>query len=132
MLGVAMRLVKFFTNGLIAAAFALSFIPEASAWSRRGGAHPVRANGPTQLGPFVEEGWDREDWSRAPSVRGWGFSAPAINGPGAYAFSEEWYPWGYTTPFVRVGRHCVASEITASVGGAWARYQRVRPSYYCR
>jgi hypothetical protein len=91
-----------------------------------------RAPGPTLQGPWVEEGWDREDWGRAPAVRAWGFSAPWDYGLyfGAPS-SDEYYPWGYTTPFVRVGRKCVASELNRSPGGELIRYQRVRPSYYC-
>jgi len=94
--------------------------------------HVLRAHGPTREGPWLEEGWAREDWSRAPAVRRWGFSAPWDYGLFAGApSSDEWYPWGYTTPFVRVGRQCVASEFNVSPGGEAVRYQRVRPSYYC-
>jgi hypothetical protein len=94
--------------------------------------HFVRATGPTRVGPWVEEGWQREDWSRSP-VRDWAFSAPwDVDPVTLYPSSTEWYPWGYTTPFVRVGRLCVSSEINGSPGGAWVRYQRVRPTYYCR
>lgn len=94
--------------------------------------HFVRANGPTLEGPWLEEGWAREDWSRSP-VRDWGFSAPWDFDPVTlYPSTNELYPWGYTTPFVRVGRQCVSSELNGSPGGAVVRYQRVRPSYYCR
>ncbi|MGJ0391727.1 MAG: hypothetical protein ACR650_03080 [Methylocystis sp.] len=92
----------------------------------------LHANGPTFLGPWLQEGWDREDWSRAPAIRGWGLSAPWDFDPIiGYPLSDAEYPWGYTTPFVRVGRYCVASEINIAPGGQAARYQRVRPSYYC-
>lgn len=93
----------------------------------------LRAPGPTRLGPWVEEGWRREDWSRAPAVRAPGFSAPRDFDPvTGYPSSEAEYPWGYTTPFERVGRLCVASDVNVSPGGMVARYQRVMPSYYCR
>jgi hypothetical protein len=127
-----MRARKLLASGFFVAAVAVAFVPDASAWSHRRGERFVRANGPTELGPWVQEGWDREDWARAPSVRGWGYSAPADYGPYAgYLWSDEWYPWGFTTPYVRVGRQCVSSEMNVSVGGAAVRYQRVRPSYYC-
>lgn len=92
--------------------------------------HEGRASGPTAEGPWLQQGWDWEDWSRAP-VRGWGYSAPwdAVAG---YPSTTEQYPWGYTTPFVRVGRQCVSSEVNLSPGGETVRYQRVRPSHYCR
>ncbi len=86
-----------------------------------------------RLGPWVEQGWRREDWSRAPAIRTWDFSAPWSYDPETgYPSSTAEYPWGYTTPFVRVGRNCVASQINYSPGGDWVRYQRVLPSYYCR
>ncbi|MEK4034034.1 hypothetical protein WOC76_13815 [Methylocystis sp. IM3] len=86
-----------------------------------------------RLGPWVEEGWRREDWSRAPAIRDWGFSAPWSYDPETgYPSSTAEYPWGYTTPFVRVGRKCIANQINYSPGGDWVRYQRVQPSYYCR
>ncbi len=92
-----------------------------------------RAPGAPHLGPWVEEGWRREDWSRAPAVRNWGFSAPWGFDPATgYPSSTAEYPWGYTTPFVRVGRKCVASELNISPGGEAIRYQRVMPGYYCR
>lgn len=92
----------------------------------------VPASGPNFLGPWLQEGWDREDWSRAPAIRDWGLSAPwDFNPVLGYPISDAQYPWGYTTPFVRVGRHCVASEANIAPGGQAARYQRVRPSYYC-
>jgi hypothetical protein len=92
-----------------------------------------RAPGPPRLGPWIEKGWCCEDWSRAPAIRDWAFSAPWNYDPetGTPSSTAE-YPWGYTTPFVKVGRRCVASEINGSPGGAWVRYQRVMPSYYCR
>ncbi|WP_442753740.1 hypothetical protein ACNHKD_12115 [Methylocystis sp. JAN1] len=103
--------------------------PAAAAGGR---THFLRATGPTREGPWLQEGWDREDWSRSP-VRGWAFSAPWDFDPVTlYPSTTEWYPWGYTTPFVRVGRQCVSSEINGGVNGEWIRYQRVRPSYYCR
>lgn len=93
----------------------------------------VRAPGAQRLGPWVEEGWQREDWSRAPQVRGWGYSAPSDYDPitGYPSISAE-YPWGYTTPYVRVGHRCIANEINQGLGGMEVRYQRVLPSYYCR
>lgn len=100
--------------------------------SARARSHFIRANGPAGEGPWSQEGWEREDWSRAP-VRDWSFSAPwDFNPVTLYPSSTEWYPWGYTTPFVRVGRQCVASELNLSPGGDLIRYQRVRPGYYCR
>lgn len=90
--------------------------------------HVHRAPGAPRLGPWIEEGWRDEDWSRAPAVRTWDLSAPWDGS----SSSTEQYPWGYTTPFVRVGRTCVASEINNGPGGEWVRYQRVMPAYYCR
>jgi hypothetical protein len=85
-----------------------------------------------RLGPWIEEGWRREDWSRAPAVRGWASSAPYDYDPVlGFPMSGQFYPWGYTTPFVRVGSKCVASELNGNAGGAVARYQRVMPAYYC-
>lgn len=111
---------------LVGAGAALSASP-ADAQSRR---HVTRASGPTEDGPWLQQGWEWEDWSRAP-IRGWGYSAPwdAVYG---YPSTTEQYPWGYTTPFVSVGRQCVSSEINVSPGGQLIRYQRVRPSHYCR
>ncbi|WP_457796637.1 hypothetical protein [Methylocystis sp. S23] len=103
----------------------------ASFAAARGRTQELRASGPTREGPWLQQGWEREDWSRAP-VRGWGFSAPWDYDPvTGYPAAADWYPWGYTTPFVRVGRRCVASEINESPGGKLIRYQRVRPSHYC-
>jgi hypothetical protein len=115
--------------GLLAlAAPFLSSIP-AEAYRRPVG----RAPGATHLGPWVEEGWVREDWSRAPAIRDWDFSAPWGFDPATgYPSSTAEYPWGYTTPFVRIGRKCVASDFNRSPGGEAVRYQRVMPSYYCR
>jgi hypothetical protein len=94
--------------------------------------HQIYPRYAPHLGPWVEEGWRREDWSRAPAVRDWDFSAPWDFDPvTGYPSSTVEYPWGYTTPFVRVGRKCVASEVNISPGGDAARYQRVRPGYYC-
>lgn len=95
--------------------------------------HGQRAPGAPHLGAWIEEGWRRADWSRAPAVRDWDFSAPATVDPstGDPSSTAE-YPWGYTTPFVRVGRKCVASELNAGLGGDVVRYQRVMPAYYCR
>lgn len=115
---------KVLIAGLVAMGVAIGSAADASASARR-------AHGPTRLGPWVQEGWERQDWSRAPAVRDWGWSAPWDYAVAGFPASNEWYPWGYTTPFARVGRKCVASEINGGPGGDWVRYQRVRPSYYC-
>lgn len=118
-------------TGLFATALAALFATEAAAHRPSPRVH--RAGGPTRLGPWVEQGWAREDWGRAPAVRGWAYSAPWDYDPvTGYPASDAQYPWGYTTPFVRVGRNCVASEFNYSPGGDVARYQRVRPASYCR
>lgn len=118
------RLLIFFL-----AAAALLPAGEASALRRMHQIYPRHA---THLGPWIEEGWRREDWSRAPAVRDWSFSAPQDFDPVmGYPSSTAEYPWGYTTPFVRVGRTCVASEMNMSPGGLAVRYQRVRPLRYC-
>jgi hypothetical protein len=117
---------------LLILAFGAALVLCASSAAAGGRTHFLRATGPTRDGPWLEEGWAREDWSRSP-VRGWAFSAPWDFDPVTlYPSTTEWYPWGYTTPSVRVGRHCVSSEMNAALGGEWVRYQRVRPSYYCR
>lgn len=92
-----------------------------------------RSPGAQRLGPWVEDGWRREDWSRAPQVRDWDYSAPRDWDPvtGYPSISAE-YPWGYTAPYVRVGRRCIANENNRGLGGLVVRYQRVLPSYYCR
>lgn len=121
---------KLMLTGLLSLAAATLAVTDASALRRARYIYPKNA---THLGPWVEEGWSREDWSRSPSVRNWDFSAPWNFDPAAgYPSSTAEYPWGYTTPFVRVGRKCVASEFNVSPGGDAVRYQRVMPSYYCR
>jgi hypothetical protein len=101
------------------------------AWALRR-THMIYPKHATHLGPWVEEGWQREDWSRTPAIRDWDFSAPWSYDPATgYPSSTVEYPWGYTTPFVRVGRKCVASEYNISPGGNEVRYQRVMPTYYC-
>jgi hypothetical protein len=92
----------------------------AEASGRRHRPPVVRAPGAPRLGPWVEEGWRREDWSRAPAVREWGYSAPRDVDPwtGDPSSTAE-YPWGYTTPFVRVGKKCVAMNSTKVRAGWW-------------
>ncbi|GLI93460.1 hypothetical protein [Methylocystis echinoides] len=110
---------------------AAAALPAADAWALRR-THQIYPRFAPHLGPWVEEGWRREDWSRAPAVREWSWSAPADFDPlTGYPSSTAEYPWGYTTPFVRVGRKCVASELNLSPGGEVVRYQRVRSSAYC-
>ena len=117
-------LARGLASGLLAAALLASIAPEAAAWGYRGRAHVHRAPGPTRLGPWVNEAWSG-GWVYPD---GWAYSAGLV---GAYPATDEWYPWGYTAPFVRVGNKCVANEINVSPGGEYARYQRVRPAYYC-
>lgn len=125
-----MRFLTFLAVCFVSAALPLLAVSSADAGFR---GRVLRAHGPTFLGPWLQEGWNREDWSRAPAVRDWGLSAPWDFDPIAgYPISEAEYPWGYTTPFARIGRRCVASEINASPGGELVRYQRVRPLHYCR
>ncbi|MGJ0509428.1 MAG: hypothetical protein ACR652_20370 [Methylocystis sp.] len=120
---------KFVLVCLLSASAAVLLTGEAAALRHPRYIYPKNA---PHLGPWVEEGWRREDWSRAPAIRDWAFSAPWDYDPAlGYPSSTAEYPWGYTTPFVRVGRKCVASEINVSPGGDSVRYQRVRPSYYC-
>ncbi len=104
------------------AAFLGGTVSEASAWRYRR-EHFYRATGPTHLGPFLKQAWDRE----------WGYpdAWPYAFGANAYPATDEWYPWGYVAPFVRVGGKCVANEVNVSPGGEYVRYQRVRPSHYC-
>lgn len=114
----------------LGAATPLLFADAAAAHTRR--AKVMRAPGGPRLGPWVEEGWQHEDWSRAPAVREWGWSAPWDYDPATgYPSATAEYPWGYTTPFARVGKKCIANELNASPGGLVVRYQRVMPSYYC-
>jgi hypothetical protein len=125
-----MRAALFLLASLGAAA---SVLPAAATPVQRHPASASRAPGATRLGPWVEEGWRREDWSRAPAVRDWRYSAPANYDPlTGWPSSTAEYPWGYTTPFTRVGGKCVASAFNESPGGLVVRYQRVTPSYYCR
>ncbi len=105
--------------------------PSGDAWALRR-THMIYSRHATHLGPWVEEGWQREDWSRGPAIRDGVFSAPWSYDPvTGYPSSTAEYPWGYTTPFVRVGRKCVASDVNRSPNGDAVRYQRVMPTYYC-
>lgn len=92
-----------------------------------------RAPGAPRLGPWIEDGWRREDWSLAPSVRNWGYSAPNRSDPasGQPSITTE-YPWGYVSPYIRVRGKCIVNELNESPGGLVVRYQRILPSYYCR
>ena len=92
-----------------------------------------RAPGAPRLGPWIEEGWRREDWSRAPSERNWGDSAPSGSDPesGHPSITAE-YPWGYVSPYIRVRGKCIVNELNESPGGLVVRYQRILPAYYCR
>lgn len=116
-----MRAGKFLVGGLVAAALVGGFASGASAegYHHRQG-HVLRATGPTHLGPWVRNAWDRE-WGGA-----WVYDPVA-----AWPATDEWYPWGYVAPFVRVGGKCVANEVNVSPGGDYVRYQRVRPAHYC-
>ncbi|PPD45400.1 MAG: hypothetical protein CTY15_04855 [Methylocystis sp.] len=115
-----MRAGRFLLGCFLAATLVSS---AAAAWSdnRHGGF--IRATG-TRLGPFVREAWGPE-WGY---YGGWPYAAGGVS---AYPPTDEWYPLGYVAPFVRVGSKCVANEINVSPGGAYVRYQRVRPAHYC-
>lgn len=91
------------------------------------------APGAPRDGPWVEEAWRREDWSNAPSVREWGYSAPKYydTNTGQPSSTAE-YPWGYVSPYTVVGGKCITNELNESPGGLVVRYQRVLPIYYCR
>ena len=92
-----------------------------------------RAPGAPRLGPWIEEGWRREDWSHAPSVRNWGYSAPNGSDPAsAQPIINTEYPWGYVSPYIRIGGKCIVNELNESPGGLVVRYQRILPLYYCR
>jgi hypothetical protein len=115
-----MRARKSAFLGVLTAALLIGIASDAAAWvRRRDGFH--RATGPTQLGPWVRGVWDQ---SADPWAYGYDYNA-------ASPWNSAWYPWGYTTPFVRVGRQCVAADWNMGTGGYVVRYQRVRPAYYC-
>jgi hypothetical protein len=111
---------KFLANGLAAAAFLLLLSSTPLAWDGRDTMN-YRTAGP-RLGPYIRGPWDR----------GWCCGAYDLRLVDAYPIANAWYPWGYTAPFVRVGRLCVSNELVASVGGEYVRYQRVYPRRYCR
>jgi len=126
-----MRARELLAGGLVAVTLGASLVSKASAWDYRRGDYVTRAHGPTRLGPWVHGPWD-DEWRAV----GWAYDAslaspypPTFVGP--YPPTDQWYPWGYVAPFVRVGRKCVANEINVSPGGDYVRYQRVRPAYYC-
>lgn len=115
----------FLILALVVSTAAISFSSTASARGRWGRVDLNRSNGPTLLGPWVPGPWDGE-W--AEKQRG----GSTAWGEPLHPVFDEWYPWGYTAPFTRVGRLCVANDVNRSPGGDIVRYQRVRPSYYCR
>lgn len=118
-----MRAGKILFGGLVFVALTGGFATEALAWRHRQ-EHVTRATGPTHLGPWVEGAWRRE-WGYDDA---WPYAAGLAS---YYPPTDQWYPWGYVAPFVRVGGKCVANEVNVSPGGDYVRYQRVRPYYYC-
>lgn len=117
-----MGAARHMASGFLAAALVLGAASEAGARAHRRELQS-RAPAPTQLGPWVREAWP--GWGYAGD---WAYDAGLVS---AYPATDEWYPWGYVAPFVRVGGKCVANEFNRSPGGNYVRYQRVRPGYYC-
>lgn len=117
--------LKWLAAALVIVAVAGDVSCSAFARGRWGRTDEGRAKGPTEIGPWVGGPWDGE-WAEKLTYGRTPEGAPL------YPVVDEWYPWGYTAPFVRVGRQCVANDVNLSPGGDYVRYQRVRPAYYCR
>lgn len=103
---------------------AVGVAAETQARGRWGRVNVGPAPSATELGPWVGGPWDVEWAEKLPyGHTPWG---TPIRPP-----VDEWYPWGYVAPFVRVGRQCVANDVNVGLDGDIVRYQRVRPRYYC-
>jgi len=119
---------KLLIGGIVAVAFSLGAgsAVASSHWHLVSkGAHWHRSKGPVVLGPWVRGPWDYNldyygggEYAGSPFV-GWG----SIDNP--------FYPWGYTAPYVRAGRVCVANQWATNGVGVLVRYQKVRPLFYC-
>ena len=117
---------NFLAGGLAVAAFIILLPSQAPAWDGRDRVHYRTAG--THLGPHIRGPWDR-GWCCGAFDAGFVYDLRFAD---AYPTPNSWYPWGYTAPFVRVGRLCASNELVASVGGEYVRYQRVYPGRYCR